>query len=32
MKGWQRSFQPSMKRLIAATSSLTLAKDPRRMA
>ena len=32
MNGWQRSFQPSMKARIAVTSSLTLSKDPRRMA
>ena len=30
--GWQRSFQPSMNRSMAAISSLTLAKLPRRMA
>ena len=32
VKGWQRSFQPSIKRLIAAMSSLPLAKVPRRIA
>ena len=32
MNGWQRSFQPSMKRLIAVVSSLTLVKVPRRIA
>ena len=32
MKGWHRSFQPSMKRLMAAVRSLTLVKLPRRMA
>jgi len=32
MNGWQRWFQPSMKRLIATVSSLTLAKVPRRIA
>ena len=31
-KGWQRSFQPSMKRPIAAISSFTLPKLPWRMA
>ena len=30
--GWQRSFQPSINRLMAAISSLTLPKLPRRMA
>jgi hypothetical protein len=30
--GWQRWFQPSQKRRIAATSSVTLAKSPRRSA
>ena len=30
--GWQRSFQPSMNRPIAAINSLTLLKLPRRMA
>ena len=32
VNGWHPSFQPSMDRLIAVTSSLTLSKDPRRMA
>ncbi len=32
MKGWQRSFQPSMKVSIAAMRSLTLVKAPRRIA
>ena len=32
MNGWQRSFQPSMKRWMAAIRSLTLVKLPRRMA
>ena len=32
VKGRQRSFQPSMKVRIAATSCLTLSKDPRRIA
>jgi len=32
MNGWHRAFQPSMKAPIAVTSSLTLSKDPRRMA
>ena len=32
VNGWQRSFQPSMKRRIAATRSLTLVKVPRRIA
>jgi hypothetical protein len=32
VKGWQRSFQPSMKRRIALVKSLTLVKVPRRMA
>jgi transposase len=32
MNGWQRSFQPSMNRLMAATRSLTLVKVPRRIA
>ena len=32
VNGWQRSFRPSMKALIAVTRSLTLVKVPRRMA
>ena len=32
VKGWQRSFQPSMKRRMAAVRSFTLVKLPRRMA
>ena len=32
MKGWQRSFQPSMKAPMAAMRSLTEVKVPRRMA
>ena len=32
MKGWQRWFQASMKRLMAAMRFVTLAKLPRRMA
>ena len=32
VKGWQRSFQPSMKVPIAAMRSLTEVKVPRRMA
>jgi hypothetical protein len=32
VKGWQRSFQPSMKRSIAVMRSLTEVKVPRRMA
>ena len=32
MKGWQRSFQPAMKARMAVVSSLTLSKEPRRMA
>ena len=32
VKGWQRSFQPSMKRRMALVRSLTLVKEPRRMA
>ncbi len=31
-KGWQRSFQPSMKASMAAMRSLTLVKVPRRIA
>ena len=32
VKGWQRSFQPSMKFSMAAMRSLTEVKLPRRMA
>jgi hypothetical protein len=32
VKGWQRSFQPSMKSSMAAMRSLTEVKLPRRMA
>jgi hypothetical protein len=32
LNGWQRWFQPSQNRLMAATSSWTLAKSPRRRA
>src|SRR5450759_161207 len=32
VKGWQRSFQPSMKARMAVVSWPTLSKDPRRIA